>query len=72
MASESPCISVCVIAPATNLCAGCGRTLAEISIWDTMTPNERRNIMAELISRMSAAGMDASSVLKERLTGLEG
>jgi predicted Fe-S protein YdhL (DUF1289 family) len=72
MASESPCISVCVIAPATNLCVGCGRTLEEISVWAAMTPNERRNIMAGLISRLSAVGMEVRPALRERLTGLEG
>ena len=32
-AVPSPCISVCVMDPASGLCAGCYRTLAEIADW---------------------------------------
>ncbi|MCC7121952.1 MAG: DUF1289 domain-containing protein, partial [Gammaproteobacteria bacterium] len=31
MTIESPCVRRCEIAPATHLCRGCGRTLAEIA-----------------------------------------
>ena len=45
---DSPCIKVCVIDPATRLCEGCGRTLAEIAGWSSYSDAERRRIMADL------------------------
>jgi predicted Fe-S protein YdhL (DUF1289 family) len=48
---ESPCIKVCAIDAASGLCAGCGRTLAEIAGWAAMTDHERRRIMQELPQR---------------------
>jgi predicted Fe-S protein YdhL (DUF1289 family) len=56
---ESPCIQVCVIDARSALCTGCGRTLAEVAAWSSMTPQERRKIMDELPKRMrrtAAAG----------------
>jgi predicted Fe-S protein YdhL (DUF1289 family) len=47
----SPCIHICVIDAVTGLCAGCGRTLAEIAAWSGLEPGERRKIMAELPER---------------------
>jgi predicted Fe-S protein YdhL (DUF1289 family) len=51
---ESPCNKVCVIDVACGLCIGCGRTLAEIGGWISMTTDERRRIMAELPARRAA------------------
>ncbi|MET0193529.1 MAG: DUF1289 domain-containing protein [Hyphomicrobiaceae bacterium] len=48
---DSPCIKVCVIDPATGLCAGCLRSRGEIAAWTAMTDTERRRIMAELPAR---------------------
>jgi hypothetical protein len=48
---DTPCIKVCAFDPATGLCAGCARTLAEIAEWSAYTPAERRRIMAELPAR---------------------
>ena len=48
---ETPCINVCEFDEAVGLCLGCGRTLAEIAGWATMTSAERRCIMGELASR---------------------
>ena len=45
---ETPCNKVCQIDPETQLCTGCGRTLAEISQWLLLAPPERARIMAEL------------------------
>jgi predicted Fe-S protein YdhL (DUF1289 family) len=50
---ESPCIKVCVVDPASALCVGCGRTVAEIAGWISFTPAERRRIMAELPRRLA-------------------
>ena len=51
-AIESPCILVCVVDPATGYCFGCGRTREEIGAWLTMTPTERREVMAQLPARL--------------------
>lgn len=48
---ETPCVSVCVIDKTTGLCEGCARTLNEIARWGSMSPLERRRVMAELPSR---------------------
>ena len=51
---ETPCNKVCVIDAASGLCIGCGRTLAEIGGWISMTADERRRIMDELPARRAA------------------
>jgi predicted Fe-S protein YdhL (DUF1289 family) len=56
MDATSPCINVCVIDTATGLCAGCGRTLAEIAAWSGMPSDERLRIMAELPERRARLG----------------
>lgn len=48
---ESPCVKVCVIHPAARICAGCHRTAEEIAQWSRLTPERRREIMAELPDR---------------------
>ena len=57
MSSETPCIAVCIIDPKTSLCLGCGRTLPEIARWHRIETAERRDIMAELPARLTAAGL---------------
>ena len=52
----SPCIKVCVIDAVSGLCAGCGRSLAEIAGWAGMSDAERRRIMQELPSRAPGSG----------------
>jgi len=51
---ETPCIDICEIDRASGLCRGCGRSIAEISNWASMTGAERRRIMAELARRKAA------------------
>lgn len=51
--TESPCIHVCTIDPASRLCVGCGRTLDEISRWAVMSAGERRTIMDGLAARLA-------------------
>lgn len=48
---ESPCIKICVIHPESRLCTGCLRSIDEIGDWSRMTPETRRDIMADLPSR---------------------
>jgi predicted Fe-S protein YdhL (DUF1289 family) len=57
MSKETPCIAICMMDPRTNLCFGCGRTLPEIARWHRMESVERRELMAQLPARMSAAGL---------------
>jgi predicted Fe-S protein YdhL (DUF1289 family) len=53
-AASSPCVKICVIDPAGRLCEGCGRTLAEIAQWATMSEPERLKVMALLPERLKA------------------
>jgi predicted Fe-S protein YdhL (DUF1289 family) len=48
---ESPCVKVCVIQPETRLCTGCLRSIDEIGAWSRLSPEKRRDIMAELPAR---------------------
>lgn len=48
----SPCISICVLDPDSELCEGCGRSLDEISQWSRMTEEQRRAVMVTLPSRL--------------------
>jgi uncharacterized protein len=57
---ESPCIKICALDPASNLCTGCGRTIAEITHWCGMSPDERSRIMAELPQRLASLRGKAS------------
>ena len=58
---ESPCVNVCVIHPETRLCTGCARSIDEIGNWSRMTPEARREVMADLPNR--------ASLLKQRRGG---
>jgi predicted Fe-S protein YdhL (DUF1289 family) len=51
---ESPCKRVCTLDPATDLCLGCGRSLAEITAWTRMTDAERAQVMADSARRLAA------------------
>jgi uncharacterized protein len=54
-APVTPCIKICVVDPVSGLCIGCGRTIAEISLWPEMSDGERRAVMSRLSERMEAA-----------------
>ena len=54
MPIASPCTKVCTIDARSGLCHGCGRTLAEIAQWASLTDGERRRIMDELPHRPGA------------------
>lgn len=51
---QTPCIRICVIDPASQLCSGCGRTLDEIGSWSSYDDDERRLIMEELPARLAS------------------
>ena len=48
---ESPCVKICVIQPESRICTGCLRTIDEIGAWSRMTPDARRDVMADLETR---------------------
>lgn len=48
---ESPCIKLCQLHPSAKICVGCYRTGEEIAAWSRLSPERRREIMAELPSR---------------------
>ncbi len=60
-AIETPCLKICVLAPGSQQCRGCGRTIAEIASWGTMSSGERRRIMALLPDRIAAMTAPASN-----------
>ncbi|UZD92469.1 DUF1289 domain-containing protein [Cognatishimia activa] len=48
---SSPCVQICVIHPKEQICAGCYRTVDEITEWGHMSEGERTNLMQELPER---------------------
>ena len=51
---DSPCQKICVLHRMSGLCIGCYRTGDEIAQWSSMSPEQRRTVMAELPSRESS------------------
>lgn len=49
---KTPCVNVCLLDDKSGLCIGCGRSGEEIARWVSMTPVERRTIMAALPERL--------------------
>jgi predicted Fe-S protein YdhL (DUF1289 family) len=57
--APSPCIGLCQLASATELCEGCFRSAAEIEAWWDMTPAQKRRLLAELDMRRRLALAEA-------------
>ena len=51
---ETPCVKLCVVDPDSGFCIGCGRSRAEIAGWIAMSPDARREVMADLDDRMAS------------------
>jgi len=51
VASTSPCVRNCCLDD-DDVCLGCGRAIAEITGWNTSSPDERREILARAGERM--------------------
>ena len=47
----SPCVQICHIDKARDLCTGCKRTIDEIRDWMIMTADEKRSVLAALDDR---------------------
>lgn len=45
-------MSVCLLDESSGLCVGCGRSGDEIAEWASLTPDQRRAIMAILPDRL--------------------
>jgi hypothetical protein len=50
----SPCISICVL-DENDICAGCYRSVEEITRWSDAGNDERRAILAQSIARSKLA-----------------
>ncbi len=68
MSEATPCIAVCIIDPDSNLCMGCGRTVAEITGWRHLEACARHAIMAALPERMIDAGLRPAAAAEPVLT----
>lgn len=53
---KSPCINVCRVEAAQDVCIGCYRTLAEIACWQQMSDAERDRVFEVLPARRRALG----------------
>ncbi|MBY0305005.1 MAG: hypothetical protein B7Y43_10455 [Sphingomonas sp. 28-62-20] len=51
---DSPCINICAIDPASQLCTGCARSLHEIAGWTSGSAEWRAKVMAALPARRQA------------------
>ena len=49
----SPCIAVCKMDAASQLCIGCYRTLDEIARWSRMDDGAKRAVWSAITQRMS-------------------
>lgn len=47
----SPCVSVCRMDPANDLCIGCSRTIDEIIGWGRMDETAKRRVWACIVER---------------------
>ena len=56
----SPCVAICQIDSATDLCVGCSRSVGEVTDWSLLTAEEKRGVLAELPER-SAVRQTAAS-----------
>ena len=50
----TPCEKICIVDPASGLCRGCGRSVAEIEHWTAYSDKGRERIMSELPLRLEA------------------
>jgi predicted Fe-S protein YdhL (DUF1289 family) len=58
---ESPCVNICTLDARSGICLGCGRTIDEIAGWTAMNASERRRIVSELPTRLTAQDKAANA-----------
>lgn len=49
----SPCLSVCVMDPQTEVCAGCWRSLEEIGVWSRISDEAKRQVWHRIQQRLT-------------------
>ena len=49
----SPCLSVCVMDPQTEVCAGCWRSLEEIGVWSRISDEAKRQVWQRIQQRLT-------------------
>lgn len=52
----SPCLSVCVMDPQSQVCAGCWRSLEEIGAWSRMPDEAKRQVWSSIQQRLKDLG----------------
>ena len=55
---RTPCVKVCFVDPAAQMCVGCFRTMEELGRWTRYSDAEREAILAELPGRADAYRRD--------------
>jgi predicted Fe-S protein YdhL (DUF1289 family) len=60
----TPCINVCKIAPDTQVCIGCFRTLQEIAEWSRLTDTERYDIINRLKEKTNEKAKEDTNSLR--------
>jgi predicted Fe-S protein YdhL (DUF1289 family) len=62
MSIASPCIRVCTLDEAGELCLGCFRTIEEIGLWSQLTDAARARVVGEAaIRRAGASGQSCEA-----------
>jgi len=51
----SPCVNICTLDAAGDICLGCGRNRQEIGGWMMMSDNERADIMQRIAREKAEA-----------------
>jgi predicted Fe-S protein YdhL (DUF1289 family) len=49
----SPCVSVCVMDPRTEMCMGCWRSLEEIGAWSRLPDEDKRQVWHRIQQRLT-------------------
>ena len=53
---RSPCVDVCELNPASDICRGCYRSLDEIADWSRLGPDARADVYLSIRDRKERAG----------------
>jgi len=64
--APSPCVSVCRMDPASELCEGCFRTLDEIALWGRMNEPGKREVWKAIAQRMALAQAHSQGKREQR------
>ena len=48
---KSPCINVCKLNSAQNICVGCYRSIGEIASWSSLTDKEKQIVLVNAEKR---------------------